>query len=1030
MRLDRSELSKAVQTALSLGAVAAVGVAGTAFAQTTTPAQSSQNQPQTLQTIVVTGSHIRRVDLETSNPVVAITSQQIQATGKLTLGDVVQNLPVITGGVENPSVNNGGATGQTLVGLRGLGASRTLVLVDGQRIINNDLNSIPTAAVERIEVLTDGASAIYGSDAIGGVINIILKSNYQGAQFTANYGISDHNDGERKGVSFVFGQTSDKGSILAGIDYNKFDPIMQAARKFSANALSMTATNTYGSKQAYGGSAPPGLTYLAQPGSGWTTFVGGSSFALRNRIFLPASAKANLPASLQGCSSLSLNSGTFAAGADPTTSDYHCFGTDPATGQSDRYNYASVNYLLTPQERTNAFFKGVYHLTDNIDFYGTVYHEKTSSGSQFAPAVVGTGPLGFNTGLKISAQNYYNPFGVDFTPSGATYTGRMVPAGPRNFAGAITTDQLIFGFRGNINLGSRNWTWDVGENYGHVRDISTDRGLPNQTILNEEAGPSFMNTNPANGPVNTVMCGTAAAPISLGDCTPFDPFNLNNPNTIAVIQAASSPALADDYSIERIYHADVSGGLFDLPAGTVQLAAGASYRKEYTNNVVSSGLLLNPATGTCVLGSACGAHLQGGYNVKEVYAEAFIPILKDMPFAHVLNLTLGDRYSKYSTFGSTTNWKIGLEYRPINDLLLRGTVSRVFRAPGIGAVFASPTSSAPILTSDPCDHITAPNPACQFVPTDGTFVNTLVASHQQIKALNSGSEYAHFPLGPEKGKSFDFGAVYSPHFVPGLTVQADLWRIYLNNVITGVTAQTILNSCFNGLLQFCPLITRTNAPGFQGQLSQVLQPTANLGRLDTRGVDFAANYKLPDFAFGQFSIGLQATYLSEFKIQTAPGIQGVNQVRNAPGMFGGFGTSLGSSCPFAGSGVCFFPRVRAQGTLDWQLGPWNAQWTMRYNSPFRSGSPNPAEGDTALSSFPSDGPAGPLVLHYGSFTYNDVMVGYNIAPLNTTVQVGVDNVFDKQPPMLYANNVLNANTDPGDFDTIGRYYWARMTVNF
>src|SRR5579883_2562827 len=233
MRLDRSELSKAVRTALSLGAVAAVGAAGSAYAQNAAPQGQNNQQPQTLQTIVVTGSHIRRVDLETSNPVVAVSAQQIQQTGKLTLGDVVQQLPVITGGIENPRVNNGGGSGATLVGLRGLGASRTLVLVDGQRVINNDLNSIPASAVERIEVLTDGASAVYGSDAIGGVINIILKSNYQGAQFSVNYGISDHDDGERKGVNFMFGQSSDKGSILVGVDYNKFDEVLQSQRAYS-----------------------------------------------------------------------------------------------------------------------------------------------------------------------------------------------------------------------------------------------------------------------------------------------------------------------------------------------------------------------------------------------------------------------------------------------------------------------------------------------------------------------------------------------------------------------------------------------------------------------------------------------------------------------------------------------------------------------------------------------------------------------------------------------------------------------------
>ncbi|HET7560920.1 MAG TPA: TonB-dependent receptor [Rhodanobacteraceae bacterium] len=1017
MRLDRSELSKAVQTALSLGAVAAVGISGTAFAQNATTT-NNEKQPQTLQTIVVTGSHIRRVDLETSNPVVAVTAQQIAATGKLTLGAVVQNLPVVTGSLVSPAVNNGGGTGQTLIGLRGLGPSRTLILIDGQRIINNDLNSIPAAAVERIEVLTDGASAVYGSDAIGGVINIILKSNYQGAQFTANYGISDHNDGARKGVSFMFGQSSDKGSILAGIDYNKFDSILQSARKFSENSVSLTATNTYGGP----GTAPPGLTYAAVPGSAVTSFIGGSSYALRNRIFAPNPL---------GCSNISLNSGTFNSGADPVTSggvaaNYHCFGTDPATGQSDRYNYAAVNYLLSPQERTTAFLKGVYHLSDNVDFYATLYHTKASSAAQFAPAVLGAGPI-FDTGFKISPDSYYNPFGIPFdidAPGTGIWTGRMVPAGPRNFAGYFATDQLTTGFRGNFNIMDQNWTWDLGYNYGHISNISTTRGLPDTAILNAGAGPSFMNSD------GVVQCGTAANPISLGSCTPWDPFNLNSPSAIAAIQAAASPALTDSYNIERNYHADISGGLFDLPAGTVQLAAGATYRKEYTNNVVASSLLLNPVTGNCTLGSACSAHLQGGYNVKEAYAEVFVPILKDLPFAHALNVTLGDRYSKYSTFGSTNNWKIGVEYRPIQDLLLRGTISTVFRAPGIGDVFAAPTSSAPILTSDPCDHITSPNPACQYVPTDGTFVDTAVAAHQQIKAFNSGSQYANFPLGPEQGKSFDFGAVYSPHFVPGLSVSADVWRIYLDNVIASVQSQTILNSCFNGLTQFCSLISRSNAAGFEGQINSILQPTANLGRLDVKGLDIAANYKLPAFSFGQFNIGVQATYLGTYKIQTAPGVAGVNQVFNGPGTMGSFGSSLGSSCPFQGGGMCFFPRVRAQGTLAWQLGPWDAQWTMRYSSRFKVGSPNPAEGDTALAAFGSNGPTGPLVLRYGAYVYNDLTVGYNIEPINTRLSVGVDNVFDKQPPFLYANNTLNANTDPSDFDTIGRYYWARMTVNF
>jgi outer membrane receptor protein involved in Fe transport len=1023
MKLDRNELSKAVRMALSMSAVAAVGAAGTAYAQDQNATQDQNNQPQTLQTIVVTGSHIRRVDLETSNPVVAVSAQQIAATGKMTLGDVVQKLPVITGGIETPNVNNGGGSGQTLVGLRGLGSSRTLILVDGQRVIGAsagagsvDLNSIPASAVERIEVLTDGASAVYGSDAIGGVINIILKSNYQGAQFSANYGISDRDDGARRGFSFMFGQTSDKGSILAGIDYNKFDPVLQAGRDFSKDAVSLVATTTNGSS-------------VALPGSGVVPIVGGSSYAARNKIIVPPDA---LPpgSPLAGCSALSLNQSAADAGVDPTLADYHCF-----INSQDKYNYAAVNLIMTPQERTNGFFKGTYHLTDNIDFYGTVYHQKQRSASQLAPSLVGTGP-GFDTGFKISADNYYNPFGVDFSgPSGNTYTARLIPAGPRYFANQFNTDQVITGFKGNLNLGPQNWQWDVGYNYGHISNVATNYGLPNQNILNAGAGPSFDNEDPTGGgqfpggnaPLG-IVCGQPGAIIT--DCTPYDPFNLFNPNTQAAIAAAAAPALINTWFIQRTAHADISGGLFDLPAGTVQLAAGASYRKEYTDNTVANDLLLNPATGTCNLGSACSAKLQGGYNVKEAYAEMYVPILKDLPFFNALNVTLGDRYSKFSTFGSTNNWKVGVEWRPIDDLLLRGTVSTVFRAPGIADVFGAPVSSAPLLSADPCDHITVANPACVNVPLDGSFVNQLVAAGQQLKALTSGSAYAGFPLGPENGKSFDFGAVYSPHFVPGLSLEADYWRIYLNNIITVVGAQSVLNLCFNGQTQFCPMISRSANPNSAGQITNMLLPTANLGRFDVKGVDFSANYKLPQFSFGQFNVGVSGTYMEQAKVQSAPGQPG-NSVLNYVGIMGSTGSSLQASCPGGAPGaICYFPRVRGMGTLGWQLGPWDAQWTMNYISHFQVGSLDARQGATGALGFNPTGPAGAYVLKYGAYVYNNLQVGYNIEPINTRIDMGVDNVMDKQPPFLYANNSQNADTDPNDFDVLGRYYWARVTVKF
>ena len=1001
MRLDRSELSKAVQTALSLGAVAAVGVAGTAFAQNATTTNNTQSQPQTLQTIVVTGSHIRRVDLETSNPVVAVTAQQIAQTGKLTLGDVVQDLPVVTGGVTNPQVNNGGGSGSTTVGLRGLGSSRTLVLVDGQRIINKDLNSIPASAVERIEVLTDGASAVYGSDAIGGVINIILKSNYQGAQFSANYGISDHGDGVRKGASFMFGQTSDKGSILAGVEYNKFDPVLQSARKFSQNAVSYTA-------KYYG----PTYTFLGFTGIPHVG-IGGSTFPAYGRIQLPASLQATF-----GCGTVALNPG--ASGAVADTANYHCFTN------ADKYNYASVNLLMTPQERTNAFIKGTYHLSDNVDAYLTYYHNKTSSGSQLAPALLGT-PYG----AVISQYNMYNPFGVTFSsPNGNDFRARLVSAGDRASRTNNTTDQMIMGLRGNVNILNQNWTWDVGYNYGHVSTVLTKLGLPNVTTLNQEMGPSML----VDG-VPTCVGTPGDASTAIKGCTPFDPFNLYSPQSIATLQSVAAPSLVNIYAIERTEHADISGGLFDLPAGTVQLAAGASYRKEYIHSVVDPVLIVDPSTGSCVLGSQCRSALQGGYNVKEAYGELFIPVLKDIPFIRALNVTLGDRYSKYSTFGSTSNWKVAVEYKPIDDLLLRGTVAKVFRAPTVGDVFSGATSSAPLLTADPCDGFTGaaagsgPALACANVPTDGTFVDKDVVNGQQIKSLVSGSAYQGFPLGPETGKSFDFGFVYSPHFVPGLSMSADIWRVYLNNTITSVGAQTVLNACYAGNLVFCPLIHRFPATSPNaGQPSEIDGVTANLGRSDLKGVDFQADYKLPQFSFGQFTVGASGTYMAEYNIQTAPGTPG-NAVYHGAGHLGSTGSPLQASCVAPGA-LCLFPRLRGQGYLNWALGPWTASWRMRYIGKFTVGSLDPSQGTSFVSGTPNAVTPERFEHHFGATVYNDLSASYNIEPINTQVSFGVDNVFNKQPPFLYANNSQNANTDPNDFDMMGRYYWGRVTVKF
>ncbi|MDB6163814.1 MAG: putative tonb-dependent outer rane receptor protein, partial [Xanthomonadaceae bacterium] len=388
MTLKTTKLRDAITFALAVGATAVAGT-GVAFAQaattttTTTTTAAPTDQAANLDRIEVTGSRIRRVDAENASPVVTIDRAAIEKTGKLTLGDLIQELPNMAGAPTNPQVNNGGGTGASTIDLRGFGSARTLTLIDGRRILNNDVNAIPATAVERIEILTVGASSVYGSDAISGVVNFIMRKDFQGMEATLNYGLSSRGDGERQGGSFTYGQTGEKGNIIAGVDYNKFTAISSADRDFAKDA-----------------------TYLYYG----SVFTSGSSRNPRGRISV------SLPTSTAlGCTTTN-SDGILVAGdvtripgaTGSALTDYRCYH-----GSADSFNYQRTNLILTPQERTNGFFLANYQLTDDVSAYLQVYHNKTSSG--FAIAAL---PFDANSDkVSISAQNYYNPFGQDFGPS-------------------------------------------------------------------------------------------------------------------------------------------------------------------------------------------------------------------------------------------------------------------------------------------------------------------------------------------------------------------------------------------------------------------------------------------------------------------------------------------------------------------------------------------------------------------------------------------------------------------------------------
>jgi outer membrane receptor protein involved in Fe transport len=977
MKFEATQLSSAVRLALSLGAIATADSVTAVAQDATTPPPKGQ----ALETIVVTGSNIRRVDIETASPVVTIDRAQIQASGKVNLGDLVQALPTIAGNAQNPAVNNGsnktaiGSQGQAGVSLRGLGSVRTLLLLNGHRIPFQlqDLNVIPVSAVERIEVLNDGASSVYGSDAIAGVVNIITKTNYQGAEFGVDFGQADKDDGERKAAHLLIGQSTDKGSIMFGLQYDKQDPVFASNRKFSHNAqyIYNTGVNT-----AAGSSRTPGGRF----------FIPGSSVVAQ---------ALGCPVASNGTTSVTLSGNQLPTQTTPPKpGDFRCYSS-----ATDGFNFQAIgNYDLLPNERTSVFVLGNYKLTDNVEAYAELMYHKMVAHAQFAPYPF---DLGQNS-IVIPANQYYNPFGVEFGENGSTddIASRLSILGNRGLKIADTTELANVGLRGSF--GTTSWNWDAHLSYGKNDQLQEQQNYINFGQIKDD-----------------FSCATAPG---VGSCTPIDIFNLTDPTTQAILQSAKiNPFLAYLYQMKEA-DASVNGTLFSLPAGDVQLAVGGSYRKEYVDYQVdpllASTFTVNNGTAsiTCAgPGSLCTSPAQGGFNLKEAYAELLIPLLKDMPFVHSLNVDIGDRYSKYSDFGSTNNWKVALEYRPIEDLLLRATASKVFRAPTPTNIFAGPTADAPTAV-DPCAGISgvSGNKACQ-----GFNVPHQVFS--QLTAYNMGAQFAlQHGLGtgvgllPENGKSYDYGFVYDPEWIPGLSINADYYRIVLNNLIVfgANTAQTILNQCFNTQDSVCGDIVRNK----DGSIKFVVEAPFNSGTLVDEGFDIGGHYRLPTTEWGNFVVGLDGSYIQAYNISQG----GFTQH-----LAGHYDKTYGN-----------FARVRGLATLDWSMGPFMANWTTRYIGPITVGyanfalGPSGVGGDGLSNSDPyNPNPIGP-VLHSGAVTYHNASFGYNIEPINTFVQIGVDNIFNKQPPLLYQTNVTNANTDVFTYDVVGRFYRASVTVKF
>nr|WP_010133657.1 TonB-dependent receptor [Microbulbifer agarilyticus] len=773
----------------------------------------AQEEAQMVEEVLVTGSRIQRADLEGANPVTVLSREELVGSGELSIGDILQNLPSSAGAAVNTGVNNGGS-GAVRFSLRGLGSQRTLVLINGRRAVASglganssvDLNNIPVAMIERVEVLKDGASAVYGSDAIAGVVNIITREDFEGAEFTSSYGQTSEGDGAQENASFTFGTASDKGNFVVSGYYANQEPIWAGDRDYSKEEIWFHPYWDPQGQYPGGSSATPWGNYQGSDGNRYTR--------------------------------------------GPEFGDFRAY-----SGATDAYNYAPANYTQTPNERWGFSAFGNYSIGDLGALENVVVSAEamyTHRGSQRLIAPEPLAPLVFfGSPAPYSDLNYYNIMYGPKNADGETmvlddWRRRMLETGGRDQVHETNTHQLTLAVAGELG----DWNWDLSALYGENDANVIDKGYFNLERVAEAVGPTFVDG------AGNILCSSDGTEAGVIDgCVPLNVFG--EPGTDTEITQEMLQYISGNYvSITEggndmaAVQFNMSGGLMDLPAGELGMAFGVEHRAVSGFSQPDSLQLL----GTSTAGSSLAT--EGSYHLNEAFVEFAVPLLAGLPAVDYLDLSVASRYSDYSTFGSTTNSKAGLRWSINDDLTVRTTVSEAFRAPSIPELYQGIASTFPTVT-DPCA-----NDASQFciadgVPAGGYSDEGIV----QIPSKIGGSA----ELEPETADIFTIGLVYQPSWLEGASLTLDYWETEVDNLISTTGPQVILDNCHASGLD-CDKIDRWGAgSGAEvGGIIFIYDLNTNVGGLDASGVDLSLRHQLAETNFGLFGFGFDASYVTEY----------------------------------------------------------------------------------------------------------------------------------------------------------------------
>lgn len=772
--------------------------------------------------IVVTGTRVRDPNLKSASPVTTLSSKALQLSGSPTVDRMLNNLPQIAPS-QNTTSNRG--DGIVTVDLRKLGPTRTLVLVNGRRMVPSsglgivDLNSIPSALIQRVDVVTGGASAVYGSDALAGVVNFILDREYEGVGLRAEAGVSSRGDGDTRLLEATVGASFDdhRGNVVIAAGYARRNPIAAADRKgFETNINGGSATAPAGRIDNSG--LNPNPTAGSFLGSGGT---------VRDYAF---TADGN---SIRGF-----------INALPT-----------ATTPGDRYNFSDKEYLQIALKRISTAGLGSYEIMPGVDVFAETFYTYNEVNMRQAESPLTNGTLSpTNPALPQIARDMLsrrpNPL------LNASFQRRLTELGPRRQTVATGALQLNVGLRGEAWAG---WNWEAYYGYGRSDQTRTILGGASQARINAS------------------LLGCPAGTVQVLGCRVIDFFGPNSLTAADIAYIAVDNAKDKTVFTRNSASASITGPVFTLPAGAANAAIGAEYRKDsfryQPDDIRRRGDLAGffPSLPT-----------NGSYDVKEIFGELVVPVLADVPAVHRLTLEAGARYADYSSVGHVFTYKGGGSWEPIQDLRLRGLYQRATRAPSVFELFQGGDIAA-LTFSDPCATI-APTGAARPAPSAAVaticqlqgLADPRTAGFTQTSVTLDVNSVGNPNLKAETSKTLTLGAVLTPRMIPGFTASFDYYHIkvddYINRAFGGVNG--VIAACFaSGVTTpqayaadpACPLLVRRAS----GELTATL-PLANVQTLKTSGFDIQARYSFPLERVGLGNAGLielsgAATHIRDYK---------------------------------------------------------------------------------------------------------------------------------------------------------------------